>query len=217
MKRILSIILFITVIIPFAKGQYDPKAKDILDKLSATTKAHKTITADFNVTYTNLKDNATNSSDGKIKIKGEKYQMDFMGTITYFDGTTIWSYLKEADEVNISEPMEGDDDLMSNPQTVFTIYEHDFKYKFMGTETDRDKTLWIVDLYPEDLNQQYVRIRLFIDKDQLYLSGAQIYGKEGSTFTITISNFETNKDLSDSVFAFNKKEHPDAEIIDLRW
>lgn len=217
MKRILTYTLLLLISIPVAKAQQDPKAKEILDKLSAATKAHETIVADFKVTYTSTQNNASNSSEGNIKIKGEKYQMDFMGTITYFNGETIWSYLKEANEVNISDPMEDGSDLMGNPQSVFTIYEHDFKYKYLGTEIDRGKTLWVVDLYPEDLSQQYARIRLYINKDELYLAGAQIYGKEGSNFTINISNFKTNVPLPDETFVFNKQDHPDAEVIDLRW
>ncbi|MGM0550294.1 MAG: LolA family protein [Bacteroidota bacterium] len=217
MKHILIYTLLLLMIAPFAKAQQDPEAKEILDKLSAATKAHETIVADFKVTYTSTKDNASNSSEGTIKIKGEKYQMDFMGTVTYFNGKTIWSYLKEANEVNISDPMEDGTDLMGNPQSIFTIYEHDFKYKYLGTEIDRGETLWVVDLYPEDLSQQYARIRLYINKDDLYLSGAQVYGKEGSNFTISISNFKTDMPLPDNIFVFDEEEHPKAEIIDLRW
>jgi len=217
MKRILTYTLLLLTISSLANAQQDPEAKEILDKLSAATKAHETIVSDFKVTYTSTKDNASNTAEGTIKIKGEKYQMDFMGTVTYFNGETIWSYLKEANEVNISDPMEDGSDLMGNPQSIFTIYEHDFKYKYLGTEIDRGETLWVVDLYPEDLSQQYARIRLYINKEELYLSGAQIYGKEGSNFTISISNFKTDVPLPNDTFVFNKAEHPKAEIIDLRW
>jgi len=146
MKRILTYTLLLLTISSLANAQQDPEAKEILDKLSAATKAHETIVSDFKVTYTSTKDNASNTAEGTIKIKGEKYQMDFMGTVTYFNGETIWSYLKEANEVNISDPMEDGSDLMGNPQSIFTIYEHDFKYKYLGTEIDRGETLWVVDL-----------------------------------------------------------------------
>lgn len=37
----------------------------------------------------------------------------------------------------------------------------------------------------------------------------------GRWYTVTISNFSAKK-LSDSLFAFNSKDYPSAEVIDLR-
>ncbi|MGM0407289.1 MAG: LolA family protein, partial [Bacteroidota bacterium] len=130
---------FITILISvsaFVYAQQDPDAKVILDKLSEKTKSYENIRTEFKIDYKSLKDQTQNSSKGDITIKGEKYRLNFLGTQSVFDGKTLWSYLEEVNEVNISEPQPDDEDILSNPQEIFTIYEKDFKYQLIDKYTE---------------------------------------------------------------------------------
>lgn len=214
-KYILTLILILGVISVFA--QEDSGAKKILDKLSSKTKSYKSIRTEFTVTFKNLKDNIHNSSAGSIVLKGDKYHLKFMNTEAFFDGKTLWSYLPEVNEVNITEPEPDDEDIFNNPKKLFTIYEDDYKYQLIN-HLKEDKTNYsLIDLYPVDLDEDYSRIRLQINTDDYFLSSATIFGKDGSHYTISIENFETNKGFDDSYFVFNEKDYPKVEVIDMRW
>jgi len=216
MKKISSILVFIFVSI-IAFSQQDPEAKKILDKLSNKTKSYNTIEADFKVDYVNLKDNYKNSSTGKITMQGEKYRMFFMDTEAIFDGKTLWSYIKDANEVNISEPENDDTDLFNNPKKIFTIYEKDFKYQLISQNTEGEISYAIVDLYPFDLEKDYSRIRLQINISSYQLKSATIFGKDGSNYSVAITNYKTNVSVSPDYFTFSELNYPNVEIIDMRW
>lgn len=211
---------FILILISLSSiitAQQDPDAKIILDKLSENTKSYKNIQTEFKIDYKNIKDNTQNSSKGNITIKGEKYRLNFMGTQSFYNGETLWSYLEDVNEVNISEPEQDDEDIFSNPQEIFTIYEKDFKYQLINKLNDKGVSIAIVDLYPFDMDLDYSRIRMEINTDSYRLQSVTIFGKDGSHYIINFYNYKTNIDLEDSYFTFNESDYPDIEIIDMRW
>ncbi len=216
MKKIITIVI-IACGFNYTFAQQDPAAKEILDKLSQETKSHQTISTDFKVEFKNIKENIQNSNEGKITMKGDMYRLKFMNSESFFDGKTLWSFLAEVNEVNITEPEPDDEDIFNNPKRLFTIYEKDYKYQLIGDLAENGKNYALVDLYPNDLHEDFSRIRLQINVDEYFLSSATIFGKDGSHYTISLHNYKTNLNFDDSYFTFNEKDHPKVEIIDMRF
>lgn len=198
-------------------AQQDPNAKVILDKLSEINKSYKNIQSDFTIEYKNIKDNSQNSSKGSITIQGEKYRLNFMGVQSFFNGKTLWSYLEEVNEVNISEPDQNEKDIFNNPQKIFTIYNRDFKYQLIDQYNEDGDSKAIIDLYPYDMDEDYSRLRLEINTSDYQLQSVSIYGKDGSHYMIRFYNYKTNLDLDEAYFTFDTSDYPKAEIIDMRW
>lgn len=216
MKRYFLLTLLITSIFNLF-AQQDPEAKKILDKLSSKTKSYKNIQIEFKMDYVNLKDDYKNSSQGSIILQNDKYKLDFMGVESYFDGKTLYSYLIESNEVNISEPDPNETDILSNPRQVFTLYEKDYKYQLISQSSEGGSSFAIVDLYPIDLEKDYSRIRLQINTNQYQLKSATIFGKDGSSFTLSVNTFKTNQPVDDNFYVFDESKYPGVEKIDLRW
>jgi outer membrane lipoprotein-sorting protein len=216
MKKIISTSLILLGVI-VAAAQQDPEAKRILDKLSEKTKSHKVISTNFKVTFKSVKDNIENTSEGTIVIKGDKYRLNFMSTEAFFDGKTLWNYLPEVNEVNITEPEPDDEDIFNNPKRLFTIYEDDYKYQLIGNATEDHNDYAIIDLYPKDIDQDYSRIRLQINTSKYFLTSATVFGKDGSNYTIVIDNFKTDEKFEDDYFIFDKTNYPEVEVIDMRF
>jgi len=191
------------------------KAKKILDKVSAKTKTFKTIKAIFSFEMTNQQEKINEKSVGKIWIKGEKYKLELMGVETFCDGKLIWSFMKDEEEVNISE-VDNSSDKSMNPAKVFTMYDKGFKYKYIKEVFEDTRPLYVIDLIPEKYDGEYSRIRLKIDKSKNTIYSMKRFGNDGNIYTIKIKKMETNKPLTDSMFKFNKTKYPDVEIIDTR-
>jgi len=215
MKKII-ILITASLLSVSSFGQKDPAAKVILDKLSEITKSHQSIQVDFKIDYKNLKDNMFNSSEGSITMRGDKYYLNFMGVETFFDGKTQWSYIKEVNEVNIIQPEPNDEDIFNNPKRLFTIYEDDFKYQHINDMVENKVNYSIIDLYPEDVDEDFSRIRLQINTDKYFLSSATIFGKDGSHYSVSINKYNTSLKPDESVFTFNEKKYPGVEIVDMR-
>lgn len=191
------------------------KAKEILDKVSVKTKSFSCIQVDFKFTMENQKENISEKQNGELWIKGEKYKLDLMGTETYYDGTTVWTYLKDANEVNISEPDENSDEML-NPAKILNMYETGFKYYFKQEIFDANRPLYIIDLIPIDLTKDFSRIRLTIDKSKDLIYEIKRFGKDGNIYTITIGQYTTTKIFTDSMFKFDATKFPGVEVIDMR-
>ncbi|MGC9375387.1 MAG: LolA family protein [Bacteroidales bacterium] len=215
MKKITVLLgIFISV---FAFAQQDPEAKIILDKLSEKTKSYQNIQTEFKIDYKNIKDNTHNSSKGSITIEGQKYRLKFMDSESFFDGKTLWSYMEEVNEVNISEPDQNEKDIFSNPQDIFTLYDKDFKYQLIDQYNENGVSKAMIDLYPYDVDEDYSRIRLEINTYNYQLLSVTIFGKDGSHYMIRFYNYKTNLELDPSYFTFDTSDYPNVEVIDMRW
>jgi len=198
-----------------SEGDIDPKAKTILDEVSVKTKSYTSIKAEFTYSMENEADDISESQKGTLLLKGKKYRLEIAGQEIISDGKTVWTYLKDVGEVQISE-LEYDEGAVS-PTNIFTIYEEGFKYQFYKEEVQDGRSVQLINLYPINANEKsYHTIRLSIDKNKKQLIAIEIFGKEGNTYTYKIKKFATNLTVEDSHFTFKPSDHPDVEIIDLR-
>ena len=195
--------------------EVDPKAKGILDKVSEKTKAYTTIEAEFAFILENKQNNIKDTQKGKIWIKGNRYKVDMAKALTFFDSKTLYTYMKDANEVNISEPDPNDDNTL-NPAKIFTIYETGYKIRYISEKFEDNRALHEIEIYPKDLKKDFSKITLKIDKTKNELYSMHRYGKDGNVFTIKILSIITNQAMTDAMFTFDKTKYPKVEVIDLR-
>ena len=215
MKYLTLSMLMLCVLGMTVSAQNTQKAKEILDQVSAKTKTFSSISADFTFSLENLQEKISESHNGSIKVKGNKYAVKLMGAETYFDGINQWTYMKEAGEVQVSVPDASDDNVL-NPAKIFTMYEKGFKYTFIGEKTEAGKVLYEIDLYPENRDKPFSRIKLLIQKDNLQLYMLKQVGKDGNNYTVKVNKMQTNLSFSDADFTFNKTANPNVDVIDMR-
>lgn len=192
-------------------AQTDPKAKTILDDLSAKTKAYTSVKAEFTF-VTEKKDKSKDTQNGKIQIKGAKYKLEIPGHEIYCDGKTVWDFIKDANEVQVKD-METNSDDAINPSTIFTIYEKGYKYKF-DSEDATNQTLSLFPINPD--KKKFHTVKLTIDKTKKQIAGIKMLMKDGSTQTWTIKGFTVNTTIPDADFAFDPKAHAGVSVEDLR-
>lgn len=192
-------------------AQTDPKAKTILDELSAKTKAYTSVKAEFSF-VTEKKDKTKETQNGKIQIKGAKYKVEIPGHEIYCDGKTVWDFIKDANEVQVKDMETGGDDAL-NPSTIFTMYEKGYKYKF-DSEDAVNQTLSLFPINPD--KKKFHTVKLVIDKTKKQISSIKLLMKDGTTQTWTIKGFTVNTPIPDADFAFDPKTHAGVSIEDLR-
>jgi outer membrane lipoprotein carrier protein len=189
----------------------DPKAKKILDEISAKTKAFSTIKAEFSWVV-EKKDKSKESQSGKIQTKGAKYKLEIPGHEIYCDGKTVWDFIKDANEVQIKDMEVGGDDAI-NPSNIFTIYEKGFKYKFES----EDAVYQLISLFPTNPDKKkFHTIKLSIDKSKKQISSVKMFMKDGTTQIYTIKTFSGSTVIPDTDFVFDSKLHKGVSIEDIR-
>ena len=200
----------------YAQEANDIKAKTILDELSKKTKLYSSISAEFIFTIENKEKKITETQNGQIQVKGNKYKLEIKGQEVISDNKTIWTYLKDANEVQINN-IDSTSNEVLNPSTIFTVYEKGYKYKFDKEETKGSTTIQTINLYPLNPDKKkFHTLKLDIDKSKKQIASVKTLMKDGSIYTYTIKKFTPNADIKDSTFAFDAKSHPGVEVVDLR-
>jgi outer membrane lipoprotein-sorting protein len=214
MKQFAIFILLFNYLYVFS--QQDPEAKTILDRVAEKNRNCSTIQADFELVVENHRDNKTSRSTGSVKIKGNKYYIESMGSKVFFDGKTLWSFMEDLNEVNISSPDTAQDDFMENPVKIFGFYNHNFKYRLVSEVRIDEGWMYEIDLFPNDLNQPYSRFKLLVNRDTDDIYKITAVGKDGIDYCAYIRNAIYNQSLNDEVFIFKPEKHKGIEIIDMR-
>ncbi len=216
MKRVL-LIGMILLLATFSWAQQDKKAKRILDKVSEKTRSFSTISADFSFSMKNEEMDIDEKNNGSIKIKGQKYCVELpdVGITVFSDGTTLWNYMKDGNQVTVSNVDDESSELM-DPSAIFSIYEKGFASKFVAEKKAGAKKVYQIDLFPDTDEHDVSKITLLIDKSTMMISSALLYGTDGNIYGIEVKKLVPDKDFADSDFVFDASKYGDVEIIDFR-
>jgi outer membrane lipoprotein-sorting protein len=213
MKKSLLAIVLITLF-SSAFAQYDPKALEILDAMSNKYKSIPAFEANISYTLTNETEKINEEFKGKISVKGDKYKLVLPEQEVINNGTTMWTYLPEAKEVNIDTYDPNSDDL--NPSKFYEIYKKGYKYLYLEDKTEGGVMCEVVDLVPEKKDAQYFKVRMNIIKKDKSIQSWTMFDKGGNKYKYTITKFSPNTSLTDNFFTFDVKKYPGVEVIDLR-
>ncbi len=195
----------------------DAKAKEILDKVSEKARTYKSINADFVFSMENKEMEIDEKNEGTIKLKGQKYsvQLPELGVEVFSDGETIWNYMKDGNQVTVSNIDDESSELM-DPSSIFTIYERGFKSEFVAEKNMDNVAVYHINLFPDSDEFDVSKIEIFISKSSSMIHAATLYGTDGNLYGIQVNKFESNKDFPDSDFVFDASKYPDVEVIDFR-
>lgn len=196
----------------FASAQ---DARSILNKASETYNATGGLTASFIFNAKDPRSKSVNSYDGKAYMKGDKFKIEIPDAITWFDGTTQWVYVKDTEEVNVTTPTNEELQAIS-PSALFNIYKKGFNLLYKGEKTAMGKTLQEIELTPQKKGGDFTKIIVQIDKSSNIFYKVTLIDKSGLENELIIKNYQVNKNLADNLFRFEKKDYPNADIIDLR-
>ena len=205
-----------------AYGQDDPRSQKIIDDMAAKFKTYPSVFISFSVIITQLQDQSETEQSGKLWLKNNKYKLELPDFVIFFDGSKIYHYLPEVQEVNITKPDPNENDevfQLMNPQTYFNISSKIFKSNLVKESTLNNRRVSEINLYPIQLKTtNYSRINMMVEKSTLQLVYLKTFMKDGIHYTISFKPYEIHRTaLPDSFFTFNKSEHPNVEVIDLTF
>jgi outer membrane lipoprotein-sorting protein len=197
-------------------AQDDPRSKAIVDKLMSQAKAWTSFEADFSSRLQNNKDKLDVKQEGNMKVKGRKFRLVLDKNTIINDGTVLYTYNKDANEVSLNDPKEMDQDL--DPSTLFTQYEKGFKSQFVEEKADAaGVTNQVVKLFPlEPAKKPFHTVILTVDKAKGQPRSVQVLYKDGNVVTYTMKKFTANLELADALFTFDKTKFPGVEVNDMR-
>lgn len=213
-KVILLIIASIASLMMLAQGSVPQM--EILDQVAVKTEKYVGLKIDFTMYVENLHNAKRDSYKGNAIYKQGLYKMDIMGQVVYSDGKTNWTYLKDADEINITNNSENEA-FMTNPQAILKDYKSKFKVNYISDKFEKNRALMEFDFYPKQIeNKKYSKITIRIDKTKKQIFSVRYVGKDGVNYLVEIDKMLENPTIADTEVKFNKASYPGAELIDMR-
>lgn len=199
--NILSILLFTVSFL--AVNAANQSAASIIEKTVETIRSAPSLSANLAVI-------TAKTIKGSITLAGDKFAFSSPEMSTWFDGTTLWSYSADTQEVNLSNPTN--EELQEiNPFAFIKSARSDYKPRLLSSDAKQDK----IELTPKVKRADLKKIEVTINKTSKLPTLIVLYLKN-STIKIQITNAKIGKRLSGAAFQFNKAMFPKAEIIDLR-
>jgi outer membrane lipoprotein carrier protein len=211
MKQLISL-LFLSIITIRLFGQSDPQATKILDKFSATALSSPSVSMKFTLITISQPENINDTIAGSIIMAKDQFRLELPDNITWFNGSATWNYLKAEKEVTITKPDKKDDSFLSRPSAIFSIYKKGYKTRFIEENSKSS----VVDLYPEDIKTDLIRIRLVIGKSGSDLISSEYKRKDGVTAYLVVNEYNLKSKPEPSVFVFNPQNYKGVEVIDMR-
>ncbi len=196
------------------QAQTDKKAQEILNGVSTKYKSFTSVKADFALTLDNPSEKIKDTQKGVVYLKGNKYRIEIAGQEIVSDGKSVWTYLKDANEVQITEAVADKDAI--TPTNIFTAYEKGFKSKFTEEKNVKGVPMQMLELIPEDSKKSFFKVHLTINKTDKVIDSVKLFDRNGNRYTYSILKFIPNGVASDDVFVFNKARYPGIEVVDLR-
>ncbi|HAS43290.1 MAG TPA: cell envelope biogenesis protein LolA [Microscillaceae bacterium] len=194
------------------QAQQDAQAKKVLDAVKNKYNNMKAFGASFKYSLKSA-GGVTDNFRGSITVAKKMFHMKAGGQEVMTDGITQWTYLKETNEVNITdyEPDEG-----ITPNKIYSIYEEGFKYRLLPAESKG--AFHTIEMVPQDRKKyQLIKLKIRVKKINNTIMGWETFEKSGNRYVYSVLKFIEHKNgLSKKFFQFNPKKYPDVEVTDLR-
>ncbi len=214
MKKILILLIILLMSGEFAFAQ-DKKAGDLLDAMSNKYKAMKSFSAQFNYGTENAAGKLGKAQAGNVTVMGVKFKLNIAGQDIYNNGKEIYTFVKETNEVNITE-YDSSEESQFSPSKIYSIYKKGYKYSYKGEKVINGKATEIIELVPEKKDSDVAKLEILLDKADKSIKSWKIWDKSGKKSIFNVLKFTPNVSVNDSYFTFNSSKYPGVEIVDLR-
>lgn len=190
-------------------------AEDIMKKAEASFNNDGGIKANFTLAVENKIKATSESFDGTILMKGNRFFIQTPEIKVWYNGKDQWTLLSNSDEVNLTSPAEAEADAM-NPSVLFSLYKKGFKATMLKDKKIQNQTCYQIRLEPKTKKADLRSITVAINKANFQIREIVMDQNNQSANKILITQYNKNQSLKDSDFIFNQKLYPNIELIDLR-
>jgi len=199
-----------------SKKDNDPKAKQILDKLKKQYDSYKTMEVSFELDL-ELVGRPSEKQTGVFIQDGKKFQIKMQDQEIYTDAKSVWLYQKRNKEVQISDFDENETNEIMSPKQMMNLYNRgDFIYAILEERKSGGAFLADIEFKPINKNSDYTKMRLTVNKNANKMVSLRVFSRDGSKYTLKITNLKYNKKYEPAMFSFNPKAVTGIHIEDLR-
>lgn len=203
MRKRFSILAGLLLLLTATAVMAQNNAHETVKKIAQSLRDPKNVEMTFTYQYVDDANNGSDLQEGKAYLQGEAYKVIMKEQENISDGTTIWCYLVDDQEVLVSNATEGTD---NTPLKLLTTLDKNYQATFTSANQ--------IEL--SNPKGDFKKVIVKIDSKKNTLKSAEVFADDGSKLILNILETKFDQDLDDSLFSFDEKAHPDVDIIDMR-
>lgn len=189
----------------------DEQSETLLTKLQHKIQAFTSYRIDFTAAM-----GGKGSTKGTLTASGNRFYIKLMGQELFYNGgDTLWSYVAERNEAEVSEFNTNDPSPLYNPSKLFDINPADYDHRTLPNATLRGKQMQVIELTPHRQSIEYTTLTLYInpatslpERIDIALTGDE------KPIVLTLDSIMSDMVVSDATFRFDPSKHPGVEIFD---
>lgn len=211
------VLFFLFPIMIFGQDIQDPKAKEILDNISAEFQKQSDLAVDFDLVI-KFPEMLEEVQQGKLIQKGDKFFVSIDQQEIINNGSEIYMIMKDQNvaQINSIDNNSGAQDIL-NPRKLIKEYSNgDYEYAIVGEDKVDEKRVTLIEFKPTDRFSEYSKMRIAIDQGNTMPYYFKIFGKDGSQYTLKMKNFDFNPSIKSDQFTFDKNNYEGIRVEDLR-
>jgi outer membrane lipoprotein carrier protein len=191
-------------------AQYpEEKAFALLDSIS-----QRSFQATFRYSSQASQNELRETFEGKIVLQGNQYRLTMQGQEIINDGKTVWTYLIEANEVQITD--HDPEQNAAIPWTILANYRQAYTLsRFDVYQVDR-QAYNVVELVSKDDEYGLLKVVLTIENITKHIQCLEILDSNHTLHIFSIVNFAYDLNFDKEFFKFDPEGYQGVETIDLR-
>ncbi|XWN35449.1 MAG: outer membrane lipoprotein carrier protein LolA [Roseivirga sp.] len=151
---------------------------------------------------------------GKVTLQGEQYRLQLDQQEIVCNGTTVWTYLRDVNEVQITESTP--DPTASTPWGVLTHYRQDYTFAHLRMIKIDNSVYDVIDMVAKDEQQPLSQFTVTIERDTGHIHTLEVLDREQTWHRFSVVSFASGETLDETFFTFIPEDYRDIEVIDMR-
>jgi len=193
-----------TILMTFAASAAD-NAMDIINQAAAKFAAAPSISAAYTITTQNGR------VSGRVSFSGDRFTMTSPQLLTWYDGTTQWTYNRTNNEVTITEPT-ADELSQINPFVIINT----FRNAYTARSLTAPKGFAKIELTARDPKSEISSAIVTLNDKTLQPTQIQLTTRSKQHVTIVLNSVTTGQKYNIKAFQFYAPNYPGVQTVDLR-
>lgn len=180
-------------------------ASQILDQAAAKFTSAPSISAAYTIT------GSAGRYTGRVSFAGDKFTMTSPQILTWYDGTTQWSYNKDDNEVSITEPTAAELSQI-NPFVIINKFRNDFDCKSLTAPKGFKK----IELTAKTSDSDVASATVTLSEKTSMPTQIHLVMRDKQQITILLTSVTTGQKYNIKAFQFYAPNYPGVKTVDLR-
>jgi outer membrane lipoprotein carrier protein len=151
---------------------------------------------------------------GQIAIQGNKCRLTLPAQEVINDGQTVWTYLKDANEVQITDHDPEQEAVM--PWTIFADYRRDYTICRFDTHQRNGHVYDSLELVANNAENPLCKVIITVTHATKHIECVEVTDSNQTLHVFLITDFAYDLKFDKAFFSFNAKAHKGVEVIDMR-